>query len=171
MKHLLRRLPFFETETFADAPTGRAAVRPFQIVAWVSLGLDESLGSDAPRFPCILDTGNNHNFAIQEDHLEQWAGLSLRDSQRLGTVLLGEEELPLPLVRAAAWLHSNKPGQRDAHVSRTPFRIEMPQGIIVYPRGVPTSARLPILGMRAIVRNNLRLTIDGSQRLVSLRTS
>jgi len=35
----------------------------------------------------------------------------------------------------------------------------------------PNPARLPILGLRALVRSNLKLIIDGKRREVTLKTS
>jgi len=169
VKFLLRQLPFFETETSVAAPDEEVTVRAYQIVAWASLSAREVLDPDASRFPVILDTATNHNFAIQEAHLERWAGLSLRDLPQLGRVFLGEQELPL--VRASAWLHPNRAGRRDEFAQRSSFRMEMPQGMIVFPRGLATSARLPLLGMRSLVRNQLHLAIDGSKLRASLRTT
>ena len=60
-------MPFYETETIGQVPDGTIAVRAYQIIAWVSLsvkGLAE-LDPRSPRFPAVIDTGNNHNFAIR----------------------------------------------------------------------------------------------------------
>jgi hypothetical protein len=46
----------------------------------------------------------------------------------------------------------------------------MPEGIVVYPEDVPNPARLPILGLRALVRSDLKLIIDGKRRAVALKT-
>jgi hypothetical protein len=50
-------------------------------------------------------------------------------------------------------------------------RLEMHEGLIVYPEDAPNPARLPILGLRALVRNRLTLVIDGKRREVTLKTS
>ena len=40
--------------------------------------------------------------------------------------------------------------------------------MIVYPPDVPNPARLPILGLRALIRNGLKLTMDGATQELSL---
>lgn len=39
---------------------------------------------------------------------------------------------------------------------------------MVYPTGMPNPARIPTLGLRPIIRNGLLLTIDGSQKQVTI---
>jgi hypothetical protein len=46
----------------------------------------------------------------------------------------------------------------------------MDQGISVVPDDSPLAPRLPLLGLRAIIHNGLKLTIDGERAEVSLRT-
>ncbi len=50
---------------------------------------------------------------------------------------------------------------------------EDPRPPEVLPRcpSAPNPARLPILGLRALVRNHLKLILDGKRRVVTLRTS
>ena len=48
------------------------------------------------------------------------------------------------------------------------YLLEMPQGISVFKDG--EAPRLPLLGLRTIVANRLRLVIDGFQREVTLKT-
>lgn len=45
----------------------------------------------------------------------------------------------------------------------------LPRGIAVYPNG-ENYPRLPLLGLRAILSNNLHLAIDGEGKSVNLRT-
>jgi hypothetical protein len=47
----------------------------------------------------------------------------------------------------------------------------MEEGIAVYPPDVANPARLPILGLRDLVRNGLTLLIDGKTREVTIATS
>jgi hypothetical protein len=44
----------------------------------------------------------------------------------------------------------------------------MPQGISVFEESA--APRLPLIGLRTIVANKLRLLIDGDRRLVTLKT-
>jgi hypothetical protein len=64
---------------------------------------------------------------------------------------------------------SDQPGKRD-ELAEPPFCLELEEGIAVYPRGVVQAPRLPLLGLRAIVRNGLHLAINGKKSLVSLRS-
>jgi hypothetical protein len=47
----------------------------------------------------------------------------------------------------------------------------MHEGLILFPESAHNPARLPILGLRALVRNRLKLIIDGKRREVTLKTS
>jgi hypothetical protein len=57
-----------------------------------------------------------------------------------------------------------------AILDRLPFEEHDDEGMAVHDErlGVP---RLPLLGMRALVRNNLFLLLDSEQRHLHLRTS
>ncbi len=74
---VLRDLPYFDSRTVVEVRNRQVPIKPQQIVVWVSLAeIEQSyLVSGSPRFPAILDTGFSHNFAIREEHLNQWAGL------------------------------------------------------------------------------------------------
>src|SRR5438046_964378 len=146
-------MPFYETETMAQMPGGPIAVRAYQIIVWVSVsvkGLAE-LDPRSPRFQAVIDTGNNHNFAIRQEQLERWSAISLDELPPTGRVYLGRQIVPL--VGANVWIYPNKRGERDTFSRQPAFQLELHDGIVVYPQGVPTLARLPNLGVRALVRN------------------
>jgi hypothetical protein len=165
---ILDRLPFSATPSEAWTPDRLVTVRPYQIIITVSLAVREQTepAPGLPRFPAILDTGNNHNFAIREEQLRSWTRISSLESRHHITV----QGRPIPLMNARLWLFPNEPGSA-AMSGRAPFRLAMPEGIAVFPEDLPNSARLPILGLRAVVNNNLKLIIDGKRRAVTLRTS
>jgi hypothetical protein len=48
--------------------------------------------------------------------------------------------------------------------------LETTQGIVIHKSGDPVAPRLPVLGLRALVRNKLRLVIDGPAMTVSLES-
>ena len=60
-------------------------------------------------------------------------------------------------------------GDHRAERRNTPSRSRLDQGIAIYPPNVPNPARLPILGLRALIRNGLKLTIDGATRELTPR--
>ncbi len=164
--HILRQLPFLDAASTIEVGGESVAIRAYQIVVWVSLSVSEVLEVQAPRFPAILDTGHNHNFSIREKQFVKWTRISLGALTRLGQVLVNRQEVPL--FAAHLWIHRNRPGRSELLLR--PYRLELPQGTALYADGLPGAPRLPLLGLRGLVSNKLRLTIDGVNRLVSLRT-
>jgi hypothetical protein len=77
-------------------------------------------------------------------------------------------EARIPLNAANVWLHRNQRGTNNVS-SDEPFFLKLVYGIAVYPeeRQYP---RLPLVGMRAILSNNIHLTVDGEHTSVTLRT-
>ena len=112
------------------------------------------LEPNIPRFPALLDTGNNYGFSVQDRHLREWAGI---DPGLL--VALGDIEIEGQVVkrrRAAVWLYPNIPGRQEVASGRPPFRLEMLKGVAVYtPEAVPPGPRLPLLGLPALLDNDL----------------
>jgi hypothetical protein len=162
---LLDRAPLFETPSEVWTPDGLIAVRPFQIVAWISLAAKKTvIDPGRPRLPAVLDTGLNHNLAIRRSHLERWAKLSL---PQFGIAKVNEQVVPL--ARANAWLHPSQRGKL-ASSDREPLLLELEEGIAVYPDD-DNPARLPILGLRALARNDLTLIVNGKRREITLKTS
>src|SRR4051794_4671513 len=87
---------------------------------------------------------------------------------------VGPRSLVIGRPRAGTDQHPETPQERSGIAEpseREPFRLGLEEGIAVYPFNVPNPARLPILGLRAIVQNNLTLTINGQSRHVSLRSA
>ncbi len=155
MKQVLRRLPFFEMPTTVDVAGQSVAVRAYQIIVWVSLSNEDLLASDAPRFPAILDVGHSHNFSIQESQLERWADIPSARLASRGSIYVNRRLVPL--YTASVWVHRNRPGTLE--VLPKPIRLHLPEGISVYPDGAPDAPRLPLLGLRGLMRNKLRLVI------------
>jgi hypothetical protein len=50
------------------------------------------------------------------------------------------------------------------------IRLRTPEGIAILPDDAPNPARLPILGLGALVRSDLTLIMDGKRRAVTLKT-
>jgi hypothetical protein len=164
---ILSRLPFSEARREVNTPDGIAEVKPYQIIVMVSITARNvtELDPGVPRIPAILDTGHNHNFAIRREQLDRW--VRLRETER-GKIRVGD--VRLALVPANIWIHSNQPGTREV-AGRLPFKLEVKEGIAVYPPEVSNPARLPTLGLRGLVRNGLKLVIDGKRRAVTLKTA
>jgi hypothetical protein len=161
---ILRQLPFRDVPTSVVVAADPVPLRAYQIPVWVSLVPEGGVVKGTPRFPAVLDTGHSHNFSIQESLLLRWAGLRLEALRRLGDVTVNRQEVPLMAVDL--WVHRNKPG--TAELLPKPFKLEVLEGIAVYPNDAPNAPRLPLLGLRGLVRNRLRLTLDGRRLSVSL---
>ena len=67
--------------------------------------------------------------------------------------------------QAAARIHANTPVRTER--SGKTHLLEMPQGISVMDEDAP---RLPLIGLRTLVSNKLKLRIDGDRRQVALNT-
>jgi hypothetical protein len=167
---ILRSLPFFEKHTSASIPHGLIEIKPYQIILWVSLAnmKELELPTGSFRFPAILDLGHSHNFPISEQQLIDWAGLRPDLLRPVGSVRVSGQRVPL--VAANAWIHPNITRQRDALSGQQPFCLELDSGIAVFPEGMATVPRLPLLGLRALRRANLQLHVDCQNCVVSLRT-
>jgi hypothetical protein len=164
---ILDRLPVDDKHHRVEIHGESVLIRPFQTIVEVSISDALTWDPRTPIFPALLDTGNNHNFSIQEHQLSRWAGI-----QPLGLAFLGnirERERALCLRRAQVWIHRNQSGTRDRRVA-PPFLLALEEGIAAYPDDGSMYPRLPLLGLRAIIKNNLRLVIDGKRRYVSLVT-
>jgi hypothetical protein len=151
--------PIPEAAIWVATPDGRAQILPYQIVVTVSIAANKAmqLPSVAPRFPAVLDTGNNHNFAMREEQFVQWTALKL---PKRGLVKIGATTIPL--YAASVWIHPH---------SGDPVRLRTEEGIAIFPPDLANPARLPILGLRALVRSDLVIVIDGKNREVTISTS
>ncbi len=145
-------------------PDGIALVKPFQFVVMVSLSLGDVLEPGARRFPAILDTGLNHNFAIRREHLDRWTALQLPTRK---PVTIRKQEIPL--AAAHVWVYRTEP-RTNVLSNFPPIRLRTPEGIVVFSENDSNPARLPLLGLRALLRSNLKLIIDGKRREVTLKT-
>lgn len=128
-------------------PTGPVLLRPFQIAVSVALTVG---GQCSPIFPAILDTGHSHNFSIRHDHLRDWAGMALR---QVGFIKVNQQIVPL--AECDLVIHG--------------IVLKCVDGIAVYPDHHPAAPRLPLLGLRALVRNGVRVVIDGQQVELSVK--
>jgi hypothetical protein len=142
-------------------------IRASQIIAWVGLTDPRSAGATPEfKFPAILDTGHSHNFSIHARHLTAWAGLRVTRLEPQGT--LRERGQLLPMRKAVLWLYPNHLGTKEPR--NPPLRLRLPGGIAVYPpeSGFP---RLPLIGLRTLQENQLRLWVDCQRMRVDLWTA
>jgi hypothetical protein len=150
-------LSYYAEKTRIKVRDDVVEVKAFQIIVWVSVVSSATSAWDAriPRLPAILDSANNHNFALTDQHLLNWAGIHAASLVELGGIR--ERGKRIPLKDAGLWLHT------DAE----PFKVGVDEGIAVYDGDWP---RLPILGLRALTKNNLQTLIYGDAKQVIIRT-
>jgi hypothetical protein len=142
-----------------------------QILAWVSVHLAQVLEPEenVPRFPALLDTGNNFGFSVQERHLREWAGIDPGLLESLGDIEI--EGQVVTRREATVWLYPNMPGRQEVTNGRPPFRLKMPKGIVVHTRdAVPPGPRLPLLGLPALLDNDLDWWLDPQRRQITVQT-
>jgi hypothetical protein len=159
--------PFFETKQRVKVAESEVEVLPLQPVVWVGLtraGLSE-LPPDTPRLLAVLDTGNNHNLAIKEEHLVDWATLVPDDLPRFALQArvrsVAGEQL-MPVYEADVWLHSFP---KDTGLP--PLNLEVDGGIVCYrkpkarkSKTLSLGPRLPLLGGLALRSQGLRVALD-----------
>jgi hypothetical protein len=155
---IVNKLPIGEEPTALFVGTELVTIKRYQIAVWISI-------NDALRpFPAVLDTGHSHNFSITESQLKRFAFVSPNDLVFIGTTRLKGDSLRQ--FRADVRIHHNRPG--IAELGEGTFPLTTDQGISLAPEG---SSRLPILGLRALVRSGLRVDINGTRRIVTIKTS
>ena len=164
---ILDRLPISSEHSLTDVHAGVVKLRPYQIIVRVSILNDPEWDPRAPILPAILDTGNNLNFSIQAAHLTRWAGIDPRALKSGGMVREGTRSLTLHAA-TSGFIATFRAGE----TSRTYglFNCSVPDGIAIYPSDGSDYPRLPLLGLRAILKNNLKLIIDGKRKHASLRS-
>lgn len=149
---ILDRLPIRDRPHVISVLDDRIEVHRNQIIVWISIG-------DVLRpFPAVLDTGHGHNLSLSERHLTRWSGPKLK---LIGELVMNNKQALQ--YEAIVQVHRNVPGKADLRGDT--FPLEMPQGITVLPEG----PRLPLLGLRAVVANKLKLFIDGDRQRVTLK--
>jgi hypothetical protein len=150
-------LTYYKDPTGVTVQNEAVAIKPFQIIVWISISTEKFKEWDprTPKFPALLDIGNNHNFAVSEEHLVKWVGIQPASLRRLRAIR--EKGKPVPLHAATLWLHTD----------RDPFELDVHEGIAVYATDAP---RLPTLGLRALTNNRLRALVHGDEKRAILRT-
>ncbi len=170
MTAILREMPFFDRPSVVRVGGVAVRVKAHQIVAWVSLTPLENreLEPGCPRLPAIIDTGNTMTFSLKESQLRQWAGIDARFLLRAGTTRHGGRAVPMHAARL--WLHGNQPGKRDSFANAPAHRLNLEEGIVIYPDNAPLAPRLPLIGLRALEENRLHLKVNAERLRVSLRS-
>jgi hypothetical protein len=128
---ILDRLPIPKDRISLRFRDRYITIRADQIPVWVSVHLSVVLVPEGniPRFPALLDTGNNFGFSIQERHLREWAGIDPGLLEFFGDIKINEQVVTCR--RATVWLYPNDPGRQEVAGGRPPLRLEMSEGIAI----------------------------------------
>jgi hypothetical protein len=168
---ILDRLPIPEKRWSLRIGDRYATAHRNQVLVWVSVNLASALEPETNilRFPALLDTGNNFDFSVQDRQLREWAEL---DPNLL--LVLGDIEINGQAVtrrRASVWLYPNIPGRQDVASGTPPLQLQMVGGIAVYRHdAVPPGPRLPLLGLPALLNNDLDWWLDPERRHITVQT-
>jgi hypothetical protein len=167
---ILNRLPIPEDRTALRFGDRYVTIHANQILVWVSVHLSEVLvpEENIPRFPALLDTGNNIGFSVQDRHLREWAGIDPNLLEFLGNIEINEQVVTRR--EATVWLYPNVPGRQDTAGGWSPFRLDLSKGIAVYMQdAIPPGPRLPLLGLPALLDNDLDFWLDPERRHVTVQ--
>jgi hypothetical protein len=160
---ILDRLPVAEEHILLNVSGGRLRVKPYQIIVSISISDVPTWDARTPIIPALLDTGNNHNFSIQEQQLSRRAGIHPEGLRSLGVM---REAGRTPALRFAnVWIQRNQPIPAE-----DPVKLTLDEGIAIDSADGSNYPRLPLLGLRALLKNNLKLVIDEKRSRVSLRS-
>ncbi len=131
-------VPFSEAKSTVDSPGGSVLVRAYQIVIPIRVSFGQTLSQE---FPAILDTGHNLNLSVSAEHLK-WIG----NPQTIGKATVNKKSVEL----------------KEGNIVIGGKTLNCPEGIAVH------DVRLPTLGLRALVRNGLKLVIDGKRKTATI---
>jgi hypothetical protein len=171
MTKILDRLPILGTRTSVRFGDRHVTVLADQMLVWVSINLAGMPQPEktTPRIPALLDPGNNFGFAIRYRHLREWAGMDPGSLGLLGTVEIDGQSVQRR--EASVWIYPNVPGAREVAEGKQPHLLELKRGIAIYPRDAePPGPRLPLVGLPALVSNDLDCWIDPETRQITVQT-
>ncbi len=142
----------------------RFDVRPPKIIVGLSVTVqsERKFPESVWTFPAALDTGFNRVLEIDERHLERWTGVR---KAYLNILTRNQESDSGTFDECGAniWLHrspyKNPRGERD-QVPR-PLHLEQSSVVrVMHPQGQKHVPRIPLLGLQALIDNNLQLKLD-----------
>jgi hypothetical protein len=162
MTRVLDRLPLLpETQTI-NFGQRHVAFHRGAIIVWLSIGLrgEENPLRLSPPFPALLDSGNNCEAYLHEYHLVHWAGIRPVLLAVLGSKRINETVIPCH--EADVWIYPNIPGSYKRAPERTPYRLELEDGIAVGPPRPDQAVVLRFSETRSAFSAGLLLSASGS---------
>lgn len=145
-------------------PTAGCVLRAHhdQLFVWATLAPGtQPPSAGATLFPVLIDTGFNEMFLMQQRQAEAWLTApvfatfqALRNRLKVGAEFLTAWDISL-------WVYPNVPGTRVPDPSATPVWVDAPHGVWLAPPGSGLTREKPLLGLRAVRFNRLKLRVDG----------
>ncbi len=146
-----------------EVPSDRIDLRPPKIIVGISLtlvGEEYAFSQGVIALPTLLDTGFNRILEIDEWHLVHWAGLHKEHLESIEKYK-SHEGRKYDLCGANIWLHRTPYAGPRTPPARSPILLGRSRQVrVMAPIGKP-NPRLPLLGLMALVENNLQVSIDG----------
>lgn len=156
----------------------RGEVLEQQIVVWLAIapyGTKVLLEDDHPTFPAVIDTGYGGRLLLNHRHLSDWTGISPPHLVPHGQPETLWGNVVCPRFQFSAWLRCADPVTDRAEAYRAAFRIKLTKGATLILPSAPgeytKQPRLPLIGMKMLEENRLRLTIDAASHRVQVDTT
>jgi hypothetical protein len=137
-------------------------IRPPKIIVGISITVagERAFPSGAWTVPAVLDTGLNRALEIDERHLERWAGIK-KSYLRVITPKKKLDDRSYETCLANIWLHRSTYTTPKSEDYKDPLLLQKSDTIRVIVPSTPTPwPRLPLVGLQALLDNNLHLKID-----------
>jgi hypothetical protein len=154
---IYQAMPLFDYPTEEEIFGQRLSLKPLAVRVFACVTpKDTAPKATTHRFPIVIDTGHSHNCSLSAIHLLTWAQMSLAlfpERGQVPVVYADGTRGYLPLRDGNLWLFSNRP-------QTPPFKLELDRGFTFYATGGP---RFPLLGVRALRRAKMCLTVDYGQ--------
>ena len=153
---ILDRLPISEERTSVRFGERYVTLLPDQILVWVSIHL-AGVSQPEANIPQIPACSTAATISASQSSIAT-CGSGPASIQRPCDCLATSRSMVGRCrdMRPPIWLYRNVPGTRNIASGQPPFRLRMPRGIAVYPPdAVPPGPRLPLLGLPAILNNDL----------------
>ncbi len=177
MPIVLRHFPILDQNQTVVFPGHELAIKPNQLPVWVSLSQNEDEPGEQP-FPALIDTGFGYTFAIHADQLRNWAHLfPAYDARTIRLNGIAHSRAP----RVFLWLYRHWSESADSIASERPVLLDTDGiGIAVNTQNAASSGasagsafgrvfpRIPIIGMKTLRQNRLRLFVDAWRSRFSL---
>jgi len=148
-------------------------IRPPKIIVGLSVTLpaERKFPPGVWTFPAALDTGLNRTLEIDERHLEKWAG-TRKSYLRIIKANQQSDNGPYDECAVNIWLHRSPYTNPKSDRYDKPLHLENSGSIrVMHPIADKLKPRLPILGLQALIDNDLDLKIETRRGVFVIRRS